>query len=183
MPETVRFQKAKLPYKGLTIVLGKPSRFDRAQLLSGYAGQIFNNSLTIPRQACDIVLADALVNGELKLRPETRVVLLLGQKALEIYKTGVSIQEQRGCPWVNNGITYIATFAPQEAIDRQAYFNPNDTTGNKAGDDKGRHGHTKRPNRRFWMARDLKKAVGYLTTPPIIVKSEHILWPRADEVV
>ena len=183
MPETVRFQEAKLPYKGLTIVLGKPSRFDRAQLLSGYAGQIFNNSLTIPRQACDIVLADALVNGELKLRPETRVVLLLGQKALEIYKTGVSIQEQRGCPWVNNGITYIATFEPQEAIDRQAYFNPNDTTGNKAGDDKGRHGHTKRPNRRFWMARDLKKAVGYLTTPPIIVKSEHILWPRADEVI
>ena len=183
MPHTVRYHKATLPYKGITIVLGKPSRFDRAQLLSGYAGQIFNNSLTIPRQACDIVIADALIEGELTMRYETRVVILLGQKALDIYKTGVTIAEQRGCPWVNNGITYIATYEPQEAIDRQAYFNPHDAADGKGGDDKGNHGRTKRPNRRFWLARDIKKAVGYLTEPPTIVKAEHLLWPRADEVI
>jgi hypothetical protein len=152
-------------------------------LISGYAGQIFSNALMLPRQSCDILLADALENSECSIRPETKVVLLLGQKALDLYKTGVSIAEQRGCPWVNNGVTYISTLEPQDAIDRQAYFNVNDTADGKGGDDKGHHGKTKRINRRFWLARDLKKAVGYLTEPPIVVKADHILWPRADEVI
>ncbi len=143
MPETVRYALAKLPYKGLTIVLGQPSRFDRVELLSGYAGQIFSNALMLPRQSCDIMLADALENSECSIRPKTKVILLLGQKALDLYKTGVSIAEQRGCPWVNNGITYISTLEPQDAVDRQAYFNATDTADGKGGDDKGHHGKTK----------------------------------------
>ena len=95
-----------LPYKGLTVVLGKPSRFDRAQLLSGYGGQMFFNALSpLARQSVDVFLADALKNGEVSYKPDTKVVLLLGQKALDMVATGVSIDEQRGCPIIKDGIT------------------------------------------------------------------------------
>ena len=165
-------------------MLGKPSRFDRAQLLSGYAGQTFYNALMpIPRQAVDIVLADALDKGEVNIREGTKVVLLLGQDALDMFKRGVTIDEQRGCPFVEDGVTYVATYEPQEAVDRMAYFNPNDVADGKGGDDKGWHGKTRRPNRKFWLGRDVKKAVAYLKVPPVITVAEHLLWPRADEVI
>ena len=173
-----------LPYKGLTVVLGKPSRFDRAQLLSGYGGQMFFNALSpLARQSVDVFLADALKNGEVSYKPDTKVVLLLGQKALDMVATGVSIDEQRGCPIIKDGITYVPSYEPQEAVDRQAYFNPNDSDDKGGGDDKGRHGKTRRPNRKFWLTRDVKKAVAYLTTPPEVTKAAHVLWPRADEVI
>tara|TARA_R110002020_G_scaffold78762_3_gene197909 strand:- start:5938 stop:8463 length:2526 start_codon:yes stop_codon:yes gene_type:complete len=182
--ETIRYKKSTLPYKGLTVVLGKPSRFDRAQLLSGYGGQMFYNALSpIPRQSVDVFLADAVVNGEVKYQEGTKVVLLLGQKALDMVAQGVSIDEQRGCPIIKDGIAYVPSYEPQEAVDRQAYFNPNDTDDSKGGDDKGRHGKTRRPNRKFWLTRDIKKAVGYLTQEPVVTKAKHILWPRADEVI
>ena len=182
--ETVRYKMSTLPYKGLTVVLGKPSRFDRAQLLSGYGGQMFFNALSpLARQSVDVFLADALKNGEVSYKPDTKVVLLLGQKALDMVATGVSIDEQRGCPIIKDGITYVPSYEPQEAVDRQAYFNPNDSDDKGGGDDKGRHGKTRRPNRKFWLTRDVKKAVAYLTTPPEVTKAAHVLWPRADEVI
>jgi DNA polymerase I-like protein with 3'-5' exonuclease and polymerase domains len=182
--ETVRYKMSTLPYKGLTVVLGKPSRFDRAQLLSGYGGQMFFNALSpLARQSVDVFLADALKNGEVSYKPDTKVVLLLGQKALDMVATGVSIDEQRGCPIIKDGITYVPSYEPQEAVDRQAYFNPNDSDDKGGGDDKGRHGKTRRPNRKFWLTRDVKKAVAYLTMPPEVTKAAHVLWPRADEVV
>lgn len=182
--ETVRYKMSTLPYKGLTVVLGKPSRFDRAQLLSGYGGQMFFNALSpLARQSVDVFLADALKNGEVSYKPDTKVVLLLGQKALDMVATGVSIDEQRGCPIIKDGITYVPSYEPQEAVDRQAYFNPNDSDDKGGGDDKGRHGKTRRPNRKFWLTRDVKKAVAYLTTPPEVTKATHVLWPRADEVI
>lgn len=182
--ETVRYKMSTLPYKGLTVVLGKPSRFDRAQLLSGYGGQMFFNALSpLARQSVDVFLADALKNGEVSYKPDTKVVLLLGQKALDMVATGVSIDEQRGCPIIKDGITYVPSYEPQEAVDRQAYFNPNDSDDKGGGDDKGRHGKTRRPNRKFWLTRDVKKAVAYLTTPPEVTKAAHVLWPRSDEVV
>ena len=89
---TVRYTLAQLPYKGIAVVLGKPSRFDRAQLLSGYAGQTFYNALMpIPRQAIDVMLADALEKGEVNIRKGTKVVILLGQDALDMYKRGVTL--------------------------------------------------------------------------------------------
>ena len=182
--ETVRYKMSTLPYKGLTVVLGKPSRFDRAQLLSGYGGQMFFNALSpLARQSVDVFLADALKNGEVSYKPDTKVVLLLGQKALDMVATGVSIDEQRGWPIIKDGITYVPSYEPQEAVDRQAYFNPNDSDDKGGGDDKGRHGKTRRPNRKFWLTRDVKKAVAYLTTPPEVTKAAHVLWPRADEVI
>ena len=70
--ETVRYKMSTLPYKGLTVVLGKPSRFDRAQLLSGYGGQMFFNALSpLARQSVDVFLADALKNGEVSYKPDT----------------------------------------------------------------------------------------------------------------
>ena len=184
MPATVRYTLAQLPYKGIAVVLGKPSRFDRAQLLSGYAGQTFYNALMpVPRQAVDIMLADALEKGEVNIREGTKVVLLLGQDALDMYKSGVTLDEQRGCPFIEDGVTYIATYEPQEAVDRMAYFNPNDVGDGKGGDDKGWHGKTRRPNRKFWLGRDVKKAVAYLKVPPVVTAAEHFLWPRADEVI
>ena len=165
---------------GVTVLLGKPSRFDKAQLLSGYAGQVFYSALNpIPRQAIDVVLVDDFQ----ELLPNTKVVLLLGQKALQLVRDKVSIDEQRGCPIVQDGITYVASYEPQEAVDRMAYFNPHDVITQGAENDKGRHGKTRRPNRKFWLVRDIKKVVGYLTTPPQITKAKHVLWPRADEII
>lgn len=182
MPLTIQHTSAQLPYKGLTVILGKPSRFDRAQLLSGYAGQLFYNALNpIPRQAIDVTLADS--TNQYPIREGTKVVLLLGQKALDLFKSGVTLDEQRGCPFIIDGVTYICSYEPQESVDRMAYFNPNDADNVGAENDKGRHGRTRRPNRKFWLSRDIKKAVGYLTIPPAVTKAKHILWPRADDVI
>ena len=61
--------------------------------------------------------------------------------------------------------TYIATFLPQDAIDRKAYFNPlsNET---EMEYETVRHGKTKRSNWRFWMFRDVSTAAQYLKNPP-----------------
>lgn len=142
---------------------------------------MFHTALNpLPHQACDIRTADV----EKPLLDGTKVVLLLGQKALNLITTSrVSVDEQRGCPIVQDGVVYIVSYEPQEAVDRQAYFNPNDTDATGPDDDKGRHGKTKRPNRKFWLIRDVKKAVGYLTQPPSITSAQHHLWPRAADVI
>ena len=112
--------KPTLNYSGLTVILENQSRFDNCELISGYAGHLFQGALRIPRQACDIRLLSTLGEGFL---PDTKVILLLGQKALGTFKNA-AISEQRGCPWVAHNRTYIATYAPQDAIDRKTYFNP-----------------------------------------------------------
>ena len=75
--------KPTLKYNGLTVILDNPSRFDNCELISGYAGHLFQGALSVPRQACDIRLLNTLGEGFL---PDTKVILLLGQKSLTTFK-------------------------------------------------------------------------------------------------
>ena len=148
-----------LDYNGLTILLDGPSRFDRDKLLSGYAGQAFEGFLMpVNRFACDI----RDISYSSPFLPDTRVVLLLGQKSLSIYKPDFTLNEQRGSPFVINEIVYIASYFPQDAFDRQNY----DPEGEEESEaetftEKG-HQKTRRKNWRFWLYNDTKKAVRIL---------------------
>jgi len=170
--------KPTINYSGLTILLDNPSRFDNCELISGYAGHLFQGALNIPRQSCDIRLLKTLGEGFL---PDTKVILLLGEKSLRTFKN-IALGGQRGCPWMAHGRTYIATFLPQDAIDRKAYFNPlaNET---ELEYETVRHGKTKRSNWRFWMLRDVSKAAQYLKEPPRPERGELITYPKEQEII
>src|SRR5256885_4832609 len=146
-------------YCGLSIILSEASRFDKIKLLSGWAGQSFEGFLhPISRFACDIRdlhCAEPLLNS-------TRVVLLLGQRALSLYKQDVSLNEQRGSPFIINDIIFIATYAPQDAYDIRNYDpQEEDESETEVFTEKG-HQKTKRKNWRFWLYNDVRKAVRIL---------------------
>lgn len=155
----------KFSYKGLTIILSNPSRFDTQQLLSGFAGDLFNEALApgMNKAQCDI--RDLSVT--LPLLPNTKCLLLLGQNALSKYLPGKTLNEQRGSPFYVASTPSIASYLPQDAIDpqdfegdlnsaaqRNLYESPDD-----GGDFKSRHGKTSRANYRFWLQRDVSKCV------------------------
>ena len=173
--------RPSLKYNGLTIVLDKPSRFDNKELLSGYAGQLFSSALEVPRQACDIRLLSTLDEGYL---PDTNTVLLLGENCVKVFKD-TSLSEQRGCPWSSDNKTYIATFSPQDAVDRKEYFNPvaNETEFVYPKDDSKGHGKTRRPNWRFWMLRDVSKASQFVKQPLNVVDGQRILWATSTTII
>lgn len=142
-----------LPYSGLTIVLDKQSRHDRAHLIDGFAGQDFDKMLApLSRRSCDIRLASSnepLLEG-------TKVVLALGPGAIKEFGAEASLNEQRGCPFVFNGVVVIGSYAPQDACDRQNYAQEDEVIGEK-GTEKD-HQKTKRKNWAFWLAADVAKA-------------------------
>lgn len=157
-----------LPYCGLTIILGKPSRFDTKELFSGHAGQVFKSFLhPLVYDSIDIRTSD---NG-LPLRDGTKVVLLLGDESLTRHYPGgtkVTLNDARGNPEVNpvNNIVYLPTYAPQEAFDQKAEYEAGDGSDEEAdgeGDEdiKG-HGITKRRNWRWWLFNDVKKSIRML---------------------
>ena len=170
--------KPSLQYSGLTVLLDNPSRFDNCELISGYAGHLFQGALGIPRQSCDIRLLKTLGEGFL---PDTKVILLMGQKSLTAFKN-IPLGEQRGCPWLAHNRTYLATFHPQDAIDRKSYFNPlaNET---EMEYETVRHGKTKRSNWRFWMLRDVSKAAQYLKNPADPREGELVIYPKEQEII
>lgn len=153
-----------LPYKGLTIVLDRPSRFDHKQLISGNAGDYFNAILApFTRFHCDIRLASDTSD----FLPGTKVVLLLGQQSLEKYKPSAALQTYRGSPLTTRNtdgseIILIPTFTPQDSLDRKNYENPDDEEDSETGEDKESekdYQKTSRKNYRFWMHADVKKAI------------------------
>ena len=161
-------RKPTKPYSGLTIVLASPSRFDNIELLSGYAGSFFRDCLSPLRlDVCDLRLAndlEALMEG-------TKVVLLLGTAALRRYlpEFNFTLSEVRGCPYERDGIIYLASYFPQDAIDMKASYEKDynkflaDETAEDddyAGEDndKATHGKTARSNYKFWLESDVAKA-------------------------
>lgn len=166
-----------LNYCGLTIVLGKPSRFDKVKLLSGYAGQVFDGYLSpLVRESINIVCSsDYSVSS---LPPATKVVLLLGDESLIHYpsydKNTSTINDARGNPvrCENTGITFIPSYAPQDALDRKDYegdyHNENneeqadDENQGEADSDIKSHGVTKRRNWKWWLYNDVKKSLRLL---------------------
>lgn len=160
-------------------MLGKPSRFDTKELLSGYAGQVFKSYLhPLTPDSIDIRTAD---NPE-PLLPNTKVVYLLGDDALTAhYPNGnkLTLNDARGNPEVNqfNNIIYLPSYAPQEAFDFKAEYE----AGEEAEDDseegdedvKG-HGTTKRRNWRWWLYNDTKKAIRILKEPSLCITTSNL---------
>ena len=167
-------------YSGLTVVIDTPSRFDRHVLLSGYAGAFFDSTVAVGRDSCDLRTLPTLGAG---LLPGTKVVLLLGRKSLHQHKPGVGLDEQRGNPWVEDGVTYIASYMPQDAFDRKNYFNPNEEYAGGSDDDKVTHGRTKRQNWRFWLRKDIRKACRYLLVKPRMREIGEVIYPKLEDVV
>lgn len=182
-------------YSGLTIVLDKPSRFDRNELLSGFAGQYFDSCLVaggnpqVHRLTCDI---RTLQHKDEPFLPNTKTLLLLGEETCRYYTQhlgNITLDEQRGSPFKWNNLTAISTYSPQDAYDRRDYFSADGDEGEDDKDDgevadgKTTHGATQRKNWRFWMRQDVKKAVRLTTQPLEIPEPVYHLYPPIEEVV
>jgi DNA polymerase I-like protein with 3'-5' exonuclease and polymerase domains len=148
-------------YKGLTIILDAPSRFDNRYLISGNVGDYFDK-LLIPftRANCDI----RLVDDSRPLLPDTRCVLLLGDASLSRYKAGAKLLTYRGSPFTNDlfpNITFLPSIAPQDSFDRKNYENPADETNENSEDKESEKDYQKtaRKNFKFWFSADVKKAI------------------------
>jgi DNA polymerase I-like protein with 3'-5' exonuclease and polymerase domains len=148
-------------YSGLTIVLNKASRFDNSQLISGHAGQIFDGFLhPLSRYECDVRTADCLE----PLMEGTRVILALGEESLRLFNSTNSLHELRGNPFNFNDKTVIASYAPQDSIDRKNYEDPEEDESEAeeaTGAEKGKQ-KTKRRNWKFWLYNDVRKATRIL---------------------
>ena len=173
------YHPPKLNYSGLTVILSDLGRHDRSYLLEGYSGQYFWNCLLpIDRLSCDIRLAD---NPKACL-PGTKVVILLGPKACSLV-TQERLDIIHGYPFIQNGIIYIPTFAPQDAYDLQNYFGEEEDEGKDSGDEKTT-GRTRRENWRFWLKKDLEKASRILSKGlETSVFLDPIIYPVADQLI
>ncbi len=146
-------------YKGLTVVLSEPSRHDTKELISGWAGKLFWSSLyPLERGSIDIQLADCN-DGFL---PGTKVALLLGDAALAKFKPDITLNDQRGSPFVLNDIIYIASYAPQDAADRFEFGSNDDKDSETETVSEKSHQKTRRKNWRFWLAKDIAKTMKIL---------------------
>jgi DNA polymerase I-like protein with 3'-5' exonuclease and polymerase domains len=157
-----------LPYCGLTIILDKPSRFDRNKdgsinrLISGTAGDYFDKLLTpFTRYNCDLRLA----SNTRPLLPNTRVLLLLGQESLNKFKSNSGLLTYRGSPFIiscdNQTVIGLPTITPQDSHDRRNYENPQNEEDEDKEDKETEKDFqkTSRKNFRFWFHADSRKAI------------------------
>lgn len=170
--------KPKFHYNGLTIIMSNPSRVDNEtlgtpnpKLITGTAGYIFENECLQPetnRYCCDI----RLIDDSSELLPNTRCILLLGQRSLTLFSGSANtLDEQRGSPLVVKDIPCIASYLPQDTVDMRDYesrfnksavveedVNSDEADAGEVFENKGR-GRTARVNYRFWLQADTKKAL------------------------
>src|SRR5512137_1327691 len=110
-------------YCGLTIVLSNPSRFDLRHLMTGAAGDWFNDYCLSPecnRYQCDIRTLDTLENE--MLLPQTKAILFLGETCLsKVLAVNGSIHAHRGSPYLYKGIPAIPSYLPQDCTDPKDY--------------------------------------------------------------
>lgn len=189
--------KPKSPYNGLTVVLSNPSRFDKASLLSANGGYIFQQAIApLSRFACDIRTKEEMSD----LLPETKCILLLGESAMHTWcpdTVGNTLNELRGTPlYFNKNIPCIASYFPQDCADIKNYeaeFNKQTDEAeiieneDDEGDDKRRHGRTKRKNYGFWLNKDVAKCKQILANIWVLIKDEnkfdYCIYPKLDLVV
>jgi len=190
----------KRSYSGLTICLSFPSRFDKQELLSGNGGYYFNKNCLEPetnRYLSDI----RLIDDKSPLLPDTKCVLLLGEKAHRLY-TGASttLDENRGSPIIVNGIPTISSFAPQDAedmVDHEKRHNPNYETVAEfmseyiqAGETFAEKSRTRtaRRNYAFWLKQDTKKALRIVDNngrlpDELLPEPVYRIYPSSEEVI
>jgi hypothetical protein len=176
--------------------MSQPSRQDSKHLMSGYAGVFFNSDCLQPttsRWRCDIRTSETIGAG---LLPNTRGLLLLGDKALHEWGEDYSnytIQELRGSPIRNRfNLPCICSFSPQDAIDpvdHESRLNYHITEAAHDDDDdsdeydtKKRHGRTRRSNYRFWLVRDVKKLLWGIENGTQPEKYEIRIYPSIEEI-
>ena len=149
-------------YKGITIILSKPSRFDKGKLLSGYAGQLFLKYLH-PLTLLNLDLRTLKEHLELyngKFRKDTKVVILCDQLAIDkLLHTKGSLNDLRGNVYSSKDLIYIPTYAPQNAVDMKNWEYPKDTELVVGEEDIKNHGSTQRKNYKYWLYRDIHKAI------------------------
>lgn len=165
--------KPLLGYRGLTIVLSNPSRFDKIRLLSLNGGVLLDECLQPEMSAmnCDV----RVMEDKSPLLPETKCILLLGEVAMHDWCPDTKdniLNELRGSPLKYKDIPAIASFFPQDAADivnHEAKHNElsknfegdDEVSSSDDEDDEGdvkRYSSTKRSNYFFWLKRDVWKA-------------------------
>lgn len=199
--------RPRLTYKGLTIVLSNPSRFDEKRLLAAGGGRLIDELIQpdFNREQCDIRVKEDLSS----LLPDTKCVLLLGENATKIWLANHqnTIGEIRGSIYEYDGrftgqrgikVPIIATFFPQDAVDRKNYeleFNAQEDSTefgtdsqeseDDTGDSKRRHGVTARRNYRFWIDTDIRKCKRIIRDgiPKRAFEPQHVIYPKAEELI
>ena len=162
----------KFSYCGLTIILDNPSRFDvqRKSLLCGFAGDWFAEECLQPeinRWQCEIRTREE----KSSLRADTKVILALGNRVInDWFGNKFTLGEQRGSPYMHNGVPVISSYLPQDCMDprdHEGNLNPlafkYDEDDKDDEEDAGKtHGRTSRTNFKFWLQKDTKKAIRIL---------------------
>jgi len=165
-------------YKGLTIILRNPSRFDliARRLLANHAGDIVEQHLAT--QFMSLANCDVRTLAEYKQDPHhlpnTHCLLLLGESGLlDEFGVGFSLGECRGAVLRKAAPYIVASYLPQDTLDRQDYEgrkNPlaekcfDFTDDTQPVDEKTNHGRTSRSNQSFWLEFDVKKAARIANT-------------------
>lgn len=140
-------------YCGITIILSRPSRHDKKELISGWAGQQFFKEFWKPLTRENFDIRDLNCSDE--FLPDTKVILALGPEYAESLRPGMTLNQLRGSPIrLANGIIIIPSYAPQDAWDRVNY---EDEEPDEEGQDEGNtkeYTRTARKNWRFWLYQD-----------------------------
>lgn len=180
--------------------MSHPSRFDTEKLLSANGGLYFCTDVLYPlgitRYNCDIRLADSISEP---LLPHTKVVLLLGSRAMSLWLPPEIVKDNkldnlRGSPYKIGDVVYLCSYSPQDAVDRQAWesqLNPEmldwleqEVSRRQDSDPfsmKKRKGLTFRANYRFWLKKDVEKAVHILEKgiPYDTEDTNYIVYPNS----
>ena len=185
-------------YKGLTVILSNPSRFDITKLISAGGAEVFDkalNNIGMNRYQCDIRLVDdnsPLIEG-------TKCVLLSGAdsaKRLLPQTKENTIGEIRGSVYSYQDIPCIPSFFFQDAADFKNWekeFNPQDSgeDDSKVDSDsiseKRRHGVTQRKNYRFWINKDIEKCSTIIKNNGLIpsrpFEPNYIIYPNSETLI
>lgn len=184
-------------YCGLTVVLSNPSRFDDRRLITGTAGDWFNNYCLSPfcnRYQCDIRTKDTLNEGFL---PGTKCLLMLGESTLhETLHIEGSIHAHRGSPYRYQNMAAIPSYLPQDCTDLKDYeATHNKLLQGKEGDEEDEgdettekdRSRTQRSSWRFWLEQDTKKCIKIISkydgNIPVHPKHQEKLYPSSGEVI
>ena len=167
-------------YNGITIILDKPSRFDKKFLCSGIAGLMLKDFL-LP-----IKLSNTdrrTVSCQLPYLPNTKAVLLLGENALRLLPGKANLHHHRGSPVILDDIIYLASYPPQDCLDIKNLEYSEIGTREDDADEKDR-AKTSRTNYRFWLRKDLDKLRRLLGDKKLILPSERFtIQPSLSEVL
>lgn len=148
------------------LVLPKPSRFDKANdsVLAGPARKLCDE--TLGADTYDVCYAD-----EFQAQRAGRAhIILSGQESLDAFQPRATLSSARGFVWHLGPTKIVATFWPQDALDRQNYEADDDDADADAGGSNKDDAPTARANYRFWFRADCAKL---FNTPPAVPDFEY----------